>query len=55
MKDILDIVVWGGFIFILFIFLRGMNETQVEKHKTRLEEAENFKKKKENTEQGNKV
>ena len=40
MKEILDIVVWIGFGFILFIFLRGMNETQVQKHKDKLEEAE---------------
>ena len=37
MKDILDIVVWGGMIYILFIFLRGMNEQQVQKHKDMLE------------------
>jgi arginine exporter protein ArgO len=40
MKEILDIIVWGGFIFILFIFIRGMNETQVQKHLDRLEENE---------------
>jgi threonine/homoserine/homoserine lactone efflux protein len=39
MKEILDVIVWAGFIYILFIFLRGMNENQVEKHKTRLEES----------------
>ncbi|MEA3290161.1 MAG: hypothetical protein U9Q04_08275 [Campylobacterota bacterium] len=39
MKEILDIIVWGGFIFILFIFIRGMNETQVEKHKQKLEKS----------------
>ena len=43
MKEILDILVWGGFIFILFIFLRGMNETQVEKHKERLKKEEELK------------
>jgi len=40
MKEILDIIVLVGFVFILFIFLRGMNETQVEKHKKRLEQLE---------------
>ena len=40
MKEALDIIVWGGFIFILFIFLRGMNETQVKKHEKKLEEIE---------------
>jgi len=36
MKDILDIVVWVGFIYLLFIFLRGLNETQIQKHDQRL-------------------
>jgi hypothetical protein len=40
MKEALDIAVWIGFGFILFIFLRGMNETQVQKHKDKLEEFE---------------
>ena len=52
MKEILDILVWGGFIFILFIFVRGMNDTQVEKHKKKLEEAENKKNNKDNTAKG---
>ena len=45
MKEILDIIVWGGFIFILFIFIRGMNDTQVEKHKERLAQDEENKQK----------
>jgi len=40
MKEILDIIVWVAFAYILFIFLRGMNETQVQKHKDKLEEIE---------------
>lgn len=48
MKEILDIIVWGGFIFILFIFIRGMNDTQVQKHVKRLEENEKRKKEQEN-------
>ena len=40
MKEILDIVVWGGLVFVLFIFLRGMNETQTAKHKEKLDKAE---------------
>ncbi len=40
MKEILDTVMWIGFGFMLFIFLRGMNETQVEKHKTKLDKIE---------------
>ena len=45
MKEIFDIIIWVGFAYILFIFLRGMNENQVEKHKKTLEEAE-YKKQK---------
>lgn len=45
MKEIFDVIVWVGFAYILFIFLRGMNETQVEKHKNKLEEAEKNNKK----------
>ncbi len=52
MKEILDIVVIGGFVFILFIFLRGMNETQTQKNLDRLEEAE--KKSEENEAKGKK-
>ncbi|MEA3384203.1 MAG: hypothetical protein U9Q20_05955 [Campylobacterota bacterium] len=48
MKEILDAAIWIGFAFILFIFLRGMNETQVEKHKEKLEQAEQNKQNKEN-------
>ncbi len=44
MKEILDIVVVTGFVFILFIFLRGMNEQQVQKHKDMLEKKEGKKK-----------
>jgi hypothetical protein len=32
MKEILNIFVWGGMIYFLFIFLRGMNEQQIQKH-----------------------
>jgi len=40
LKEALDIAVWIGFAFILFIFLRGMNETQVAKHEEKLKEIE---------------
>ncbi|MGB5867977.1 MAG: hypothetical protein WBG69_08925 [Arcobacteraceae bacterium] len=40
MKEVLDVIVWGGFIYLLFVFLRGMNETQVKKHQDKLEEIE---------------
>lgn len=51
MKEILDILVWIGFAFLLFVFLRGMNETQVEKHKKRLEESEQKNQDKNNKEE----
>jgi len=41
MKEFFDVVVWIGFIYILFIFIRGMNESQVEKHKNKLDEKKN--------------
>jgi len=40
MKEILDTIVLIGFVYILFIFIRGMNDTQVQKHQKRLEENE---------------
>jgi len=48
MKEILDVVVWVFFAFLLFVFLRGFNEQQVKKHKDKLDE---IKKRKQNTEQ----
>jgi len=46
LKEVLDIAVWIGFAFVLFIFLRGMNETQTQKNLDRLEEIEKKKQKK---------
>ena len=40
LENIVSIIVWGGFIYLLFVFLRGMNETQVKKHQDKLEEIE---------------
>lgn len=40
MKEIISVIVWGGFIYLLFVFLRGMNETQVKKHQDKLDEIE---------------
>ena len=40
MKEILDIIVWIGFAFLLFVFLRGFNEQQVKKHQDKLKEVE---------------
>jgi threonine/homoserine/homoserine lactone efflux protein len=42
-KEILDVIVWAGFIYILFIFLRGMNEQQIQKHDAKLKEYEKKK------------
>jgi hypothetical protein len=53
MKEILDILVWIGFGFLLFVFLRGFNETQVKKHKDKLDEVE--KRKQENLQKGKEV
>ena len=52
MKEILDVIVWGGFIFLIFVFVRGMNDTQVQKHINMLEE--NEKRKEELKEENNK-
>ena len=51
MKEVLDIVVWIGFAFLLFIFLRGMNETQTKKHLDKLEEIEKKNKEKKDLEE----
>ena len=51
MKEILDILVWIGFIYVLFIFVRGMNDTQVKKHKSRLEEQEKKEEQEKNKEE----
>ena len=44
MKEILDIVVWGGIIYIIFIFLRGFNEQQIKKHDDNIKKYEERKK-----------
>jgi len=40
LKEVLDVIKWGGFIYLLFIFIRGMNDTQVQKHKDKLDKIE---------------
>jgi len=40
LKEVLDVIIWGGFIYLLFIFIRGMNDTQVQKHKDKLDKIE---------------
>jgi len=51
LKEILDIFVWVGLAFILFIFLRGMNETQVQKHQDKLDKLEERNQQKQNIEE----
>jgi len=51
MKEVFDIIVWVGLAYILFIFLRGMNETQVKKHQDKLEEIEKKKNNNKNKEE----
>ena len=51
MKEVLDVIVWVGFAFILFIFLRGMNETQTQKNLDKIEEIEKRKENKEKEEE----
>lgn len=46
MKDVLDVIMWGGFAYVLFIFIRGMNDTQVQKHLDKLEKHEEKNKEK---------
>ena len=45
MKDTLDIFMFLGMAFVLFIFLRGMNETQVQKHLENLDKQNKNKEK----------
>ena len=40
MTDVINVIVWGGMAYLLFVFLRGMNETQVKKHQDKLDEIE---------------
>jgi len=40
LADVINVIVWGGMIYFLFVFLRGMNETQVKKHQDKLDEIE---------------
>ncbi len=50
MKEIFDIIVWVGFIYFLFVFLRGLNETQIQKHDEALKKQEEKQNKKDNLE-----
>ncbi len=43
MKDILDIIITILFVFMVFMFVRGFNKQQVEKHVDRLKENEKRK------------
>jgi len=44
MKEILDIIVPLGMVYILFIILRGFNETQTKKYHKKVQERKNDKK-----------
>lgn len=37
MKEILDIVVLVLFVFFVFMFIKGFNKQQIEKHKNRVD------------------
>ena len=50
MKEVLDIIVWIGFIYLLFVFLRGMNENQIKKHDEAIVKNEERRKAKEEKE-----
>ena len=45
MKDIIDIVVLALFVFMVFMFIRGFNKQQIDKHNKKIEELEKRKKK----------
>lgn len=38
MKEVLDILVWLGFIVILTMFIVGFNKQQIQKHEDKLDE-----------------
>jgi len=53
MKEILDIFMFLGMAFVLFIFLRGMNETQTQKNLDRITKIEKNKQDKNDKEEKN--
>lgn len=46
MKEILDVIVLVLFVFMIFMFIKGFNKQQIEKHTNKLEENEKKKQKK---------
>ena len=44
MKDIIDIVVLALFVFMVFMFIKGFNKMQIDKHNKKIEELEKRKK-----------
>ena len=40
MKEILDVIVVALFAFMVFMFIKGFNKQQIEKHTKRVEENE---------------
>ncbi len=47
MKEILDIIMPLGMAYILFIVLRGFNETQTKKYHDKIEQRDKYNKEKE--------
>jgi len=40
MKDIIDIVVLALFVFMVFMFIKGFNKMQIDKHTKKIDELE---------------
>ncbi|WP_321315610.1 hypothetical protein [Halarcobacter sp.] len=43
MKEILDVIVLVLFVFMIFMFIKGFNKQQIEKHTKKLDEIEEKK------------
>jgi len=37
MKEILDFIILALFVFFVFMFIKGFNKQQIEKHKNKIE------------------
>lgn len=37
MKEVLDVIVLVLFVFMIFMFIKGFNKQQIEKHKDRMD------------------
>lgn len=54
MKEILDIIVWGLFIFMLVMFIVNFNRQQIKKHTDKLAQQEDEEEIKSNKDEENK-